>query len=87
MRRTTNQRITAAAAAARKTASWSELTATPLSGRQTTSLGWGPRPGGRKPGVFVGRPSSSTALPTVSTNQSTRAGNATSRPIVPTIRA
>ena len=63
------------------------MMATPLSGRQTTSLGTGPRPGGRKPGAFVGSPSSRTVFPTVSTSHSTRAGNATSSPIVPTMRA
>ena len=85
--RSTAQSSSAAPPAARNTASWSELIATPLSGRQTTSLGTGPRPGGRKPAAFVGSPSSRTVLPTVSTNHSANAGNAMSKPIVPTMRA
>ena len=79
------------ARAATKTATWSELSETPLSpieSRCHVSRGLGPMPRTvplPEP-VVTGSPKSRTVLPNASTSHKASAGSAMSRPIDPTIR-
>ena len=90
-RRTSHSAI-AANAAATKTATWSELSETPLSPIESRchvwrGLGPMPRTVPLPEPVVTGSPKSRTVLPNASTSHKASAGSAMSRPIDPTIRA
>ena len=88
VRRSTTHSRNADVAAAAKIAIWLELIATPFIGRHTTSAGSGPSPGGEEAGRRDGQAEVEDLVADgLAPGTGASAGSATSRPMVPTMRA